>query len=666
MMQKRISAKIALLVTAVEIVSMAILYGIMSRKITRMLQDKSADDMTVIAKDRAELIETYIHGCCDYLDSYSKADEIVAVLQNPSPANIQRAREYTNKCADNSHDMEGLYVARWDTYVLAHNNPNSVDKTFRDAKGAHNLEAQIRQRSKPFCSGIVMAPVTKKMVIPVYAAVRDKNGEQIGFAGAAFMTNTLEQKLSALKNKNTPKSEYLLINAANNTFIFHSDSDLVGTVCSDPDILQMIQDYKYEATPDGKYTYSNDDMIASCHYIKSRNWYFIITDSKADVFKIVKTVRAEVLLICAVVAALTVLLFGFFVERMMKPLSAINNAIVRFKKNDFSEGHSISRYFARKDEFGTIANAVNELKTILQNQDKLFKEMFQVQTVGTVVTAAANGEIMLINKTALELYGFDPEAVKDKNLTVQDVRNQFTKEELEAMESQLQNAVNAKEGQELTFETSIHYADGRVGWLLTHTKRVTLSNDDHVVIYSVVDITAQKKMEINLQILSETDYLTSICNRRSGEFKISNALGEGKFGMFCLFDVNKFKFINDSFGHAVGDKVLVELAGVMKKSFRNSDILIRLGGDEFAVFAPGVQEQSNAMIAINRFMQNVEKIDLPEMNGHKVTVSMGCVFVPAVEPFGAMYEKADSVMYECKKRGGNAHEFYKAQEPREQ
>lgn len=494
------------------------------------------------------------------------------------------------------------------------------------------------------------------MVIPVYSPVFNKAGEPIGFAGAAFYTDELSEKLSKLKNSNAPNSVYLLINASNNTFIFHNHSDLVGKECTDADILRIIKDYKYEVTPEGKYTYSNDKIVAACKYIKNRNWFFIISDSKTEVFKMILAIRTQIFVACAIVAALTVLLGVFCVERMMKPLSAINNTIIAFKKNDFSGAGDIARYLSRKDEFGTIAHAVNDLKDILQNKDKLFKEMFQVQTVGTVVTAAANGEIMLINKKALELYGFNPN--EERKLTIQDVRNQFTQEELDAMDDQLKSAVNAKEGEEVIFESSIHYGDGRVGYILTHAKRVTLSNDDRVVVYSLVDITAQKKLEINLQILSETDFLTSICNRCSGELGVSNILKEGQVGMFCLFDVNKFKLINDNFGHAVGDKVLVEIAKAMKKSFRNSDILIRLGGDEFAVFALGVQEDKSASIVIDRFMSNIDKIELSEMGGHKVSVSMGCVYVSGDEPFAAIYEKADSVMYECKKRGGNAHAFY--------
>ena len=193
MQGRKISAKIALFVSAVEIASMFLLYFIMSRNITHVLQDKATDDMSVMAKDRAELIETYIAGCCNFLDNYSKTFEITNVLENQTPYTIKKAQEYTNKCAEEKSRIEGLYVAKWDTYTLAHINPDSVNKTFRDKNSAKALENQIRKNNKAFCTGIVMAPVTKKMVIPVYSQVLGSNGEPIGFPEPHFIPMSLQK-----------------------------------------------------------------------------------------------------------------------------------------------------------------------------------------------------------------------------------------------------------------------------------------------------------------------------------------------------------------------------------------------------------------------------------------------------------------------------------------
>ena len=65
---------------------------------------------------------------------------------------------------------------------------------------------------------------------------------------------------------------------------------------------------------------------------------------------------------------------------------------------------------------------------------------------------------------------------------------------------------------------------------------------------------------------------------------------ERKAGLLCLIDCDKFKSINDTYGHAVGDKVLIAIAETLQKVCRDKDVIFRLGGDEFAIFMPGIVE----------------------------------------------------------------------------
>ena len=194
--------------------------------------------------------------------------------------------------------------------------------------------------------------------------------------------------------------------------------------------------------------------------------------------------------------------------------------------------------------------------------------------------------------------------------------------------------------------------------LLARAKGIILSNNDRVIIVSLTDITEQKKLEESLKILSETDSLTSICNRRSGEYRIGENMKNGLLGMFCLFDVDKFKYVNDNYGHATGDALLIGIARTMQKTFRTSDTLIRLGGDEFVVFATGIQDTALGSRVLDRFMGNIAAMDIPELQGHKITISLGAVIATEPENFSSMYEKADSLMYDVKKKTGNAYIFF--------
>ncbi|MBR0148285.1 MAG: diguanylate cyclase, partial [Lachnospiraceae bacterium] len=106
------------------------------------------------------------------------------------------------------------------------------------------------------------------------------------------------------------------------------------------------------------------------------------------------------------------------------------------------------------------------------------------------------------------------------------------------------------------------------------------------VLFMVETIDEEKKARDRLLYLSETDSMTGINNRGSGENKVRKLLLDGDGGMFMLLDVDKFKSINDTYGHAAGDKVLISIAECMRRAFRNNDVMMRLGGDEFAAFAP--------------------------------------------------------------------------------
>ena len=172
-------------------------------------------------------------------------------------------------------------------------------------------------------------------------------------------------------------------------------------------------------------------------------------------------------------------------------------------------------------------------------------------------------------------------------------------------------------------------------------------------------IDEDRKQQENLRRLSETDMMTGIRNRGSGEKIIRKSMSEGIKGMFVLLDADRFKSVNDDFGHGVGDKVIIALAECMKKTFRDSDIVFRLGGDEFAAFATGVEDEEIGGRIIDRLFKNVEAIDIPELQGRKIEVSVGASFYPADrnDSFEELYARADRGTYESKKEKGNRVTF---------
>ena len=161
--------------------------------------------------------------------------------------------------------------------------------------------------------------------------------------------------------------------------------------------------------------------------------------------------------------------------------------------------------------------------------------------------------------------------------------------------------------------------------------------------------------------LSETDRMTGICNRGCGERKISEMLDKHIGGLLCLIDCDKFKAINDTYGHAVGDSVIIAVAETLQNSCRENDIVLRLGGDEFAMYIPGLLDRQAADLFTERVFAAISSIQIPEMGTKQIYVSMGASFCLEDEEisFDRLYKEADEAMYQSKKVEGYCVTFYK-------
>ncbi len=179
---------------------------------------------------------------------------------------------------------------------------------------------------------------------------------------------------------------------------------------------------------------------------------------------------------------------------------------------------------------------------------------------------------------------------------------------------------------------------------------------------NVDDVVASAREREALAVLAETDLMTGILNRGSGERKVIDALANGKSGMLCIMDIDNFKFINDNFGHDVGDKVIRGIADILSNEFRERDIVFRLGGDEYAVFAQNVVDPEAGAMIIGRVFDKLQNISVPELNGHIVTISVGASFTDneAKVDFEEIYKRADSCVYKSKADDGSAVTFYQA------
>lgn len=207
--------------------------------------------------------------------------------------------------------------------------------------------------------------------------------------------------------------------------------------------------------------------------------------------------------------------------------------------------------------------------------------------------------------------------------------------------------------------------DGSWKWTLGRGMVVSRTADGKPLrmIGTLTDISERKQMEAELRELASTDYLTGLPNRRHFFTCIAAELAriqriESQHAAVLMLDLDYFKRINDSYGHAIGDALLKHFATLMNDELRKIDTAGRIGGEEFAILLPGADAEAARVLA-ERLRQKVEETPLMlEGQAIPVTVSIGvAVLKPSDSSADAAIIRADKALYQAKESGRNRVEL---------
>ena len=192
-------------------------------------------------------------------------------------------------------------------------------------------------------------------------------------------------------------------------------------------------------------------------------------------------------------------------------------------------------------------------------------------------------------------------------------------------------------------------------------KRPTYDEKGNIngIIALINDVTKQHLLELELEKRSKTDPLTGLLNKGATEelirMMLLNYYKDNKENSKCaliMIDIDKFKEINDTLGHAKGDRVLAAIGNIIKESFKGKDVAGRIGGDEFMVFLRDIEIKENALLMAERLEKQTAKLIMrPEINSY-VSLSIGIAILPDHgKTFEDLYAAADKALYYVKKRG---------------
>jgi len=164
---------------------------------------------------------------------------------------------------------------------------------------------------------------------------------------------------------------------------------------------------------------------------------------------------------------------------------------------------------------------------------------------------------------------------------------------------------------------------------------------------------------------SKRDLLTGLYNKGSFENEVKNAIAARKpnnFSVLMIFDFDNFKYVNDTFGHQIGDEVLKAFASILRRAFRTQDIIGRVGGDEFMVYMPDLTEEflSRSDRISQEILDELKTLEVGPATHFSCSIGIGTDNTDY--DFQRLYKLADSALYQSKENGKACYVRYSSEE----
>jgi len=458
----------------------------------------------------------------------------------------------------------------------------------------------------------------------------------------------------------------------------------------------------------GEYVgFSGKQMLGASMPFYDSNWTLVVEQEKYELLLPMWVMFLEQMAMLIVLGALSIYLYLRLQDKaIIHPLVRLQEAIEEVEKTqDFSKPIQLDS----RDEFGILANAFNRMS---HNLDSVYRHLEQRVTERTeelqVLNEQIRGNLRISQEMQQKLAKSEQETKQaltelelqklalDKHaiVSITDITgtityandlfckiSQYGREELLGKNHRILNSGyhstqffremyrSIARGVVWHNEVCNRAKDGSLYWL---DMTVVPFMDDNGKPYQYIairtDITARKRSEQEAEHLAYFDPLTSLPNRRLLQDRLHQSLAtnvrNGRHGAVLFIDLDNFKNLNDTRGHAVGDQLLIEVAHRLKGCVRDEDTVARLGGDEFVVLLENLssshEEAANHSERVARkVLQDLNRVYLLGEHEHYSSPSIGiALYCQATVTVDEIIKQADGAMYQSKKAGRNTVRFY--------
>jgi len=340
-------------------------------------------------------------------------------------------------------------------------------------------------------------------------------------------------------------------------------------------------------------------------------------------------------------------------RKLEQPIAALIKGADRIGQGDYTRPVDVRR----RDELGELQQALERMRGRLRQStvNKNYLHSVLNSMTDAVFVTSPDGVVKVANSAACKLLGYAEEEILGRGIVaVLDEREREGFDLLQAAQETRETVVRTRGGQTIP----VSFTGSRI------------ETDDPQFqgnIFVARNITDRKRAERRIRYLARYDALTKIPNRMQFHHLlqqcIARGLRSGQVVALLYLDMDRFKEVNDTFGHAAGDRLLEVLAERLTRTLPKDTVIGRLAGDEFALFVDGLPSDADNRGPIAHLARSIltEVSRGFQLNQHEVflTASIGVAFCPRdAENVIDLIRNADAAMYYSKQNGGNTFAFY--------
>jgi len=512
--------------------------------------------------------------------------------------------------------------------------------------------------SEPFVTNVG----DSNMVLVATAPVFDKAGNMV-----AILTGSLGLTRPGVLGKIAKtvigSTGYLYIVTADGKLIMHPDRERLSQRAFPPGVNPLFERALggFEGTDEAL---ESNGRVAIVTYkrVPLSNWIVAGVYPKDEALLAIHELTWRFMEMLLLASVFVVASIWILTRYLMRPLVVLTDHLKSYSSHTGRIGPLTGR--AGGGEIRALRRAFNRLTTRLrEREDTLIETMQKYQLItenstDLITKHATNGTITYASPVSLSILG-----IPHMDLIGHSLCEFVHPDDFSTVRTGVAEAV--QNGSLATIMYRARHADQHYVWLETTLQRMKNAAGEKTqrILCISRDVSDRKRMEERLHELARTDHLTALPNRFLLDERFAGGLAqarrEGSLLAMLMIDIDRFKNINDTLGHGMGDALLRLVGARLKTCIRDCDTLARWGGDEFVLLLPGVQDGSSAITVAERCLSALKETFVVDDRDLHITASIGIsVSMDSSTASETLLQNADVAMYRAKSRGGDCLMMY--------